>query len=252
MRVHFSEEKNKLFSKCCFLKGPSRGWVAHLANSLLCSRALWSCLSLSQESPCGQLRKLQGKWDIDLQSLRYTHSLLKAVASDLFVTKSFSFFFSFRLMFAKTFSPQTIGTKKVIVSSFQLGNISFSSMSFQIFDPQSLVTNRSLYRPVSVVHKLTVLISTPGAHLQRFWLVTSELAPGNLHFSKTTQVTLVLAVSGSDGRNGDCNVPSERHCTSPTPVTADGLRTSIHSPQPHCQDHVQILINSLHRHHLGS
>ena len=64
--MHFSAAKNKLSSKHCFLKGPSPGCVAHLENSLFSSRVIWLYLSSSQESPCGQLCKLQGKWDIDL------------------------------------------------------------------------------------------------------------------------------------------------------------------------------------------
>ena len=76
-------------------------------------------------------------------------------------------------------------------------------------------------------------LSTPGSWPQWSWCIRLELEPGDLHFIKTTQVTLVLEVGESDGRNVDVSAPLERHCTSPPPVTADGLiPVSQLSPAP--------------------
>ena len=73
----------------------------------------------------------------------------------------------------------------------------------------------------------------------------SELVPGNLHFGKTTQVTLGLVVGEPNGRSAGFNAAAERLCAFPTLVAAKGLKTSTGSSQPRWQDYAQIPINSL-------
>lgn len=118
--------------------------MAHLENSLFCSRPIWPYLSSSQGSPCGQLCRLQGKWDIDLQSLRHTHTHIhihtqgtafKTVASDVFAANSFLLIFSFDFMLGNN-SP--IGICQVTASSLWQGKTPFPSVSIPHFqDPAS-------------------------------------------------------------------------------------------------------------------